>query len=63
MGHKIYDMKLHERIDGFSSKSEIVRVPGGWLYVWEADHEESTRMVFVPYNNEFQVTSDDSVPF
>lgn len=44
----IYDLKLHEsvEVDGY----RITRVPGGWLYC----HFFSKRVIFIPFNNEFQ---------
>ena len=46
----IYKMKLHDSIKG---TPEIVRVPGGWIYVFQVS------AVFVPFDNEFQGENDD----
>jgi hypothetical protein len=50
----IYDLKLHEVLcvktdDDYVT--HIVRVPGGWLYLYGF----SKSSVFVPFNNEFQI--------
>ena len=49
----IYDLKLHERFRNIS-KLEIIRVPGGWIYMSVADPDGEWQSTFVPFHNEFQ---------
>lgn len=59
MTHKIYDMNLHQVINanmdyiefsGYESvPMEIMRVPGGWLYMLLGKQP-----IFVAFSNEFQ---------
>lgn len=55
----IYKMKLHETLK-ISDDTWVLRVPGGWIYEVEVNmsaeesHGNTSRIVFVPFNNEFQ---------
>ena len=50
----IYDLDLHE-IMGINDYVEVMRVPGGWLYMTFSNQNDVTNTcVFVSYNNEFQ---------
>lgn len=61
----IYNLELHEKLsvgDGLT----VQRVPGGWNYkyytgVVERDKVDWSlfQVIFVPYNNEFQVITVD----
>jgi hypothetical protein len=56
----IYDLKLHETLeveDGIikGKKYEITRVPGGWIYALDFPGWRLTQVVFVPFDNGFQV--------
>ncbi len=57
MANTIYDLKLHE-LTFFTNKDDdvikILRVPGGWIYSFLIKSESDTKMIFIPYNNEFQ---------
>lgn len=59
MSKSIYELDLHERNpeqkDGYQSY-HIHRVPGGWIY------EFSKSSVFVPYDNEFEVSNPINEP-
>ena len=44
----IYNMRLHEWLQ-FNNALFVIRVAGGWIY------RQDNSMVFVPYNNEFNV--------
>lgn len=49
---ELYDMELHE-CRPMSKTWNVLRVPGGWIYIQiypSADREYHT---FVPYDNEF----------
>lgn len=53
----IYHMKLHETIiaaDARSLFTEVLRVPGGWIYQSFDKSTQVMGMVFVPWHNEFQ---------
>lgn len=57
--NEIYKMKLHDVFNPENLQLSIIRVPGGWIYESFNDtgmggYEGSC--VFVPYNNEFEVT-------
>ena len=45
----IYNMKLHDSITDTDTGTDIMRVPGGWIYYQR--FKELT--IFVPYNDEF----------
>ena len=46
----IYDLKLHEHMN--EGNIFIVRVAGGWIYMYN-----DFGNVFVPFDNEFMITS------
>ena len=54
----IYEMELHDKFM-LDDKTQIIRVPGGWIYKsFQADESflyinYSINSVFVPFNNEF----------
>ena len=48
----IYDLGLHEVLLDMSSRTTIIRVPGGWIYKTWGDDLMSA--VFVPWDEEFQ---------
>ena len=48
----MYKMKLHDMLE--IAGSEILRVPGGWIYRTNRDGSE----IFVPFDNEFQKTKE-----
>lgn len=55
----LYNMKLGERISSgdkgiYGFDWIITRVPGGWIYT--AETAMSPASVFVPYNNEFDIS-------
>ena len=53
----IYGLKLHKSlsIEYLKGKhAKVVRVPGGWIYIFEAENSESC--TFVPYHDEFYST-------
>ena len=52
----IYDLKLHEEIQGTSFNSWAIRVPGGWIYTVKSNS------VFVPFNNEYQQSGESELP-
>lgn len=52
---RIYNMKLHQCIDFIDIKGRdvnIIRVAGGWIYIYEIS-EKILSSVFVPFNNEY----------
>jgi len=59
----IYKMKLHETIDIVTGKIEVMRVPGGWNYIYFEINEVGYRnynkaisyICFVQYNDEFEI--------
>lgn len=69
----IYAMKFHESIRHDRCMNlEVIRVPGGWLYIYHADDANpgswaATTSCFVPYSDEFRtaltlVPSEPPVP-
>ncbi len=57
-------MNLHESIRvGQEGLKEIIRVPGGWIYVtyYNGGGHISTSSTFIPFNNEFQKLWNDDV--
>lgn len=57
---KLYEMKCGETCYEQSSRSNIIRVPGGWIYQFRSDKtEDVVAQSFVPFNNEFQLAFDD----
>jgi len=62
--HPIYDMYLHERYN-VDTNIDILRVPGGWLYVAAevVSIETAASMgVLVPLDNEFQYENNTPSP-
>ena len=66
----LYNMKLHETIDIVSGSIEVMRVPGGWNYIYYRTDEVGYRnwrkviynICFVPYTNEFQIVDKTDKP-
>jgi hypothetical protein len=56
----VYNLKLNEFMWLNVGTTEVMRVPGGWIYkVYdEATQRNCLSMCFVPFNNEFMETSD-----
>ena len=55
MTEDIYKMALHDNLE--NKYQDIVRVPGGWVYVFYADSGTGGYNVsscFVPYSEEFK---------
>ena len=55
MWEKMYQMKLGEKIENYpntNSAEKLVRVPGGWVYIF--GDMQGTSSVFIPFDNEFQ---------
>ena len=50
--NEIYNMKLHDVIT--IGDYDIVRVPGGWIYVMFDKKYMQKSSVFVPYDNSFK---------
>lgn len=51
----IYKLELHEKVR-FDYGFEVMRVPGGWVYIFTGNFDGATRdSVFVPFNNEFMI--------
>jgi hypothetical protein len=49
----IYEMHLHQTMK-LTNYSDVMRVPGGWVYSqWEDGEASNISQVFVPFNNEF----------
>lgn len=53
---KLYEMKLGEIvvIEDTTIFTEVIRVPGGWIYRSLDKYYNVLSAVFVPFNNEFQ---------
>lgn len=64
----IYDLKLHETLfvveklplkpmqtEASEKKYEVTRVPGGFVYAFDYPGIHQSPIVFVPFDNEFQV--------
>jgi hypothetical protein len=55
----IYDLDLHERTlleqPGHSSEIAVIRVPGGWIYLFEVSSisDKIVQFIFIPYSDEF----------
>lgn len=47
----IYNLKLHESLKIVRDLLEVIRVPGGWIYVGHARGNKFA--IFVPFSNEF----------
>lgn len=67
MSKTIYDLGLHETVFIKELKVNVTRVAGGWLYAYEKAvfgnlnnylRMEIDKVVFVPYNNDFQESSN-----
>lgn len=58
----LYDMKFGESRWHCEMRSNILRVPGGWIFR-TSDNERDIYIssVFVPFNNEFMQESEDGV--
>jgi hypothetical protein len=54
----LYTMKLHETVRVNNQGIYVIRVPGGWLYVYSGNSVQ-----FVPFNNEFMLENKSTVPF
>lgn len=54
----IYKMKLHQ-ITPLSSQVQVIRVPGGWIYIIQTIMTGEFSTCFVPFNNEFQDETDE----
>jgi hypothetical protein len=56
----IYDMKLHDVLWLHLSNTEVLRVPGGWVYrVYDSGTQrECLNSCFVPFDNQFMETSE-----
>ncbi len=52
-GKNIYDLDLHERVM-VKSGIEAVRVPGGWIYIFDFAGYQQAPTLFVPFHNEYQ---------
>ena len=48
---KIYNLKLHESVT--DNGTNVMRVPGGWMYRRNGSLGNDTTSVFVPFNDEF----------
>ena len=51
---QIYKMKLHETIN-IAPDVFATRVPGGWIYEFQKPAADILEIVFVPFDNGFQV--------
>lgn len=49
----IYKMGLHDIAD-LNSQVQVLRVPGGWIYIMQTSTIGEFSACFVPFNNEFQ---------
>jgi hypothetical protein len=56
MKKNIYNMQLHDEIK-VARCLWVIRVAGGWIYSL-IDNNENTINTFVPFNNEFQDSSN-----
>jgi len=56
MSQEIYNLKLHEwtNIRARWTHTDILRVPGGWIYYNKNANSGEKTGVFVPFNDEFQ---------
>jgi hypothetical protein len=59
----VYDMKLNDVLWLSLNNTEVLRVPGGWIYrVYDSGTQrECLHSCFVPFNNEFMENS--ALPF
>jgi hypothetical protein len=54
----VYTLGLHESMEiktDLGGKVEITRVPGGWVYCFEYPGFRQSPILFVPFDNEYQV--------
>ena len=51
MDKDIYSLKLHEELFANDS-TQVLRVPGGWIYKFTNYNSKSITTSFVPYINE-----------
>lgn len=49
---QIYFMDLHQKIV-IAGELTVTRVPGGWIYADKYGANYDFKMIFVPFNNEF----------
>jgi hypothetical protein len=54
-GKTIYNLELHEDLTLDNERTVVKRVAGGWLYSQQIPECNLYEVVFVPYNNEFQI--------
>ena len=52
----LYKLKLHQRIYYEKCNMDVVRVPGGWLYIPNA---ATSSPMFVPFDDEFKENSNE----
>lgn len=50
----IYKLELHKIARFDSGQIQIVRVPGGWIYIFQGVGTGEFSTCFVSFNNEFQ---------
>jgi len=48
----IYDLKLHETLEISGEFIKVIKVVGGWLYIYW--NTEPNHIAFVPYHEEFK---------
>lgn len=54
----VFELELHESVsfdNTLGGKIEVTRVPGGWVYAFEYPGFRQSPIVFVPFDNGFQV--------
>jgi len=58
----IYDMKLHDVLWLHLNNTEVLRVPGGWIYraYDSVTQHECLNSCFVPFDNQFMGTPEGS---
>jgi len=55
----LYEMKLGDSVWVSEFESNVLRVPGGWLFrSSDGERDIYTSSTFVPFNNEFMKTSE-----
>jgi hypothetical protein len=55
----LYEMKLGDNVWCSEMQSNVLRVPGGWLFrPADGERDVFTASTFVPFNNEFMTTSE-----
>ena len=55
MKDNIYLLDLHETLILYNGEMIITRVAGGWIYEIRKPQANLLELVFVPFNNEFQI--------